>query len=279
MFCSVSVGSKQQSPHSADCRRRIAPELGYSRAVSNGLLPEGFDIVSTGWLRFLPEPALDAYLAFWGFGGSQLGEGDLDELGSEALQIERFGGLDAVYEPDPEVDEGLWLERWREFQGYAAAYELPMETPRDTIQFMRRIGLLERREEGSLVFWAPVVPVPLAESVLDLDEETREREADLRWASAFQQAENAVTGWLVDGRTSAPTSMHRITLTELAGRLELDVDDVRQGLAHACDVGDIAAHPPAQNAEPDQPLVITVDWELFDQERIAISFAVPDDND
>jgi hypothetical protein len=247
--------------------------------MSNGLLPEGFDIVSTGWLRFLPEPAMDAYLAFWGFGGAQLGEGDLDELGSEALQIESFGGLDAVYEPDSEVDEGMWLERWREFQGYAADYGLPMETPRDTIQFMLRAGLLERREEDGLVFWAPVVPVPLAESVLDLDEETREREAEIRWASAFQHAENAVTGWLVDRRTDASTSTHRITLTELAGQLELDVDDVRQGLAHACEVGDIAAHPAAQGAEPDQPLVITVDWELFDQERLSISFAVPGESD
>jgi hypothetical protein len=220
------------------------PGDGYGREMA--MLPEDFDFVSTGWIRLLPEPAMNAYLAIWGLDRHPSGAvaGDLDGLGARALTVEEFGGLDTVYNPaahgdiDSEVGEmATWTIRWSEFGQHAAQRGLPMSTSRDAIEFMRAIGLVERVEENDEIFWRPMVPVPLAEDVLELDEQTREREAAIRWQSAFQQANNRVTGWLVELRTDALTTELTTTPAELAGRTDLDVDEVRHGLA-ARDAGD-----------------------------------------
>lgn len=251
-----------------------------------GPLPDDFDIVSTGWIRFLPEPGMNTYLAIWGLDRHPDGPvaGDLEDLGAEMFDVAAFGGFDGIYDPakhgDADVEDGeesTWTIRWSEFGEQAAKRDLPMRTPRDLIEFMRVIGLVERIELDGDIFWRPVVPVPIAEDVLDLDVETRDREAKIRWRAAFQRANNRVTSWLVDRRTDAATTELTITLTELADRLELDVDELRHGLAAAMnEAGDIAVTPHPEQAELDQPLRIVVDWELFDTKRIAIRLTDPE---
>jgi hypothetical protein len=251
-----------------------------------GPLPDDFDIVSTGWIRFLPEPGVSAYLAIWGLNRHPDGPvtGDLDDLGAEAFDVATYGGFDAVYDPAKHGDavleddeEPLWTSRWSEFGEQAAKRGLPMRTARDLIEFMREVGLVERLELDGEISWRPVVPVPLAEDILELDVETRDREAKIRWEEAFQRANNRVTSWLVDQRTDAATTDLTVTLTELAGQVELDVEELRHGLAAAMnEAGDIAVTPHPEQAEPDQPLHIVVDWELFDTKRIAIRLADPE---
>jgi hypothetical protein len=197
------------------------------------------------------------------------------------LDVAHFGGLDAPYDPEAHGDadgaEQIWTKRWLEFSRQAAKRQMEMRTPRDAIEFMRAIGLVERVEVDGDIYWRAVVPVPLAEDVLDLNEDTREREAKIRWHSAFQRANNRVTGWLVDQRADTPTTELTVTLTEIAGRTELDVDEARHGLACSMEeAGDIAVTPHPEEAEPDQPLTITVDWTRFDAERIGISFDASD---
>jgi hypothetical protein len=247
---------------------------------------ERFNFITTGWLRMLPEPAMNAYLQMWGstLDGGAL-HGELDELGAEALDLASLGGLDTPYDPahadaDLQDDEApVWTPRWELFVSAAAQRGLPMHTARDAIMLMRAIGLIERAEIAGEIVWRAVIPVPLAEDLLDLDDATRRREADLRWQRAFQHAEHTVTGWLVGQRTDAPTSELTITLTELAGRLGLDVDETRHGLANAPTTsGDITATPDPEVAEADQPLRITVDWAIFDAERIALRFGSPDED-
>jgi hypothetical protein len=212
--------------------------------------------------------------------------GDLDELGAEALDVAVFGGLDTPYEPaahgDSELEPGeepMWARRWKEFGDRAVKRGLPMRTPRDSIEFMREIGLVDRVERDGEIYWRAVVPVPLAEDLLALDDAAREEERKLRWQKAFQHAENRVTSWLVDQRTDAPTMGLTITLTEIAGRLELDVDEARHGLANAMlQAGDITAIPNPEVAEPDAPLRIVVDWERFDRERISVRLVMPNDD-
>ena len=62
------------------------------------------DFITTGWLRYLPEPAFNAYGRMWVsvVDGEALA-GDLDEIGAERLDVAVFGGLDATYDPRPTV--------------------------------------------------------------------------------------------------------------------------------------------------------------------------------
>jgi hypothetical protein len=50
-----------------------------------------FDFVSTGWIRYLPPPASDSYLAIWRLYENEDGPitGDLDDLGPGALPSRR----------------------------------------------------------------------------------------------------------------------------------------------------------------------------------------------
>ena len=238
----------------------------------------------------MPEPAFCAYVAIWQLDRSPDGPtpGDLDDLGAKAFDVESLGGFDAIYDPArprgaEDADESsMWVKRWSRFVSEAERRNMPLHTPRDTIAFMRAVGLIERVEVDDQVYWRPVVPVPLAEDVLDLDDGTRANEAELRWRSAFQQASNAITSWLVDLRRDAPTTEVATTLTQLAELLELDVDQARHGLATAiAEVGDISSDPHPETVEADALLLITVDWQTFDKERLILRLNVPgnDEND
>ena len=64
------------------------------------------DIVSTGWLRYLPGPALSAYTSVWSLFHAEEGPiaGDLDDLGNDLLGAGQYGGLDAPYDPATDED-------------------------------------------------------------------------------------------------------------------------------------------------------------------------------
>ena len=226
----------------------------------------------------LPEPAFNAYIQIWRLAAAEGSvAGDLDDLGDGALDVDSLGGLDATYDAathgDAGEDEQMWGRRWTAFAEQAALRGLPMRTPRDAIEFMRVIGLVEREERDGEIYWQPVMPVPLAEDTLRLNEQERQRQACMRWHHAFQHASNRIVAWLVEQRSDAPTADVTLTLAELAGRTDLDVDEARHGLACAmAEAGDITATPDPEATEPDRALTISVDWERFDVERIAVRF-------
>ena len=153
-----------------------------------------------------------------------------------------------------------------------------MNTPRDAINLMRAIGLVERIEDDGEISWSAVVPVPLVEDVLDLDDEARASEAKLRWHRAFRHAENRVNE--LARRHAIRRAHHRADdyAAEIAVRLDLDLDETRQGLAVAMDTADITATPHPENAAPGDPIRISVDWDRFDAERITIVTGSPDDD-
>lgn len=247
-----------------------------------GFLSDDFDFVSTGWIRFMPEPAFNAYMAIWRLDRHPDGAvaGDLDELGAVAFDVESLGGFDAPYDAaqhaDVHEEDGMWAERWARFVTEAERRAMPMRTPRDAIAFMQAVGLVERIEKDGEALWRPVVPVPLAEDVLELDADTPRREAEMRWHAVFQRAANEITSWLVDQRGDSPTTEVTITLTDLASRLDLEVDEARHGLANAMvEAGDIAAKPHPEKAETDEPIAVVVDWRRFDNERISVRLLTP----
>jgi hypothetical protein len=250
--------------------------------MADGPHPD-LDVFSTGWMRILPEPAFRALSALLWLRANPTA-GDLDELAAEGLLcLGDLGGLDVRFRPDGRMeraeDEALWTARWRRFRAFALARGLPMDTPRDAIALLRAIGLAERVERDDGVFWRSAAPVPLAEDVLELTAQEREREARLRWLHAFAAAEQRITTWLAGRRDAAApkttTSTIRTTLQRLAAQLGLDVDDARFGLANlAAEAGDVACEPHPEDALPGQAIAIVVDWRIFAVQRAA--FVVQD---
>lgn len=241
------------------------------------------DIVSTGWLRYFPGPALTAYTSIWSVSHAKDGSiaGDLDDLAEDHLHAEQYGGLDTPYDPanDEDADEegSTWSDRWAEWQGFAAQREMPMQTYRDVFEFMARIGLLVRDTSDDLTRWRPPAQVPLAEDVLPLSEAQREVEARIRWRDAFGPAASAITRWLVDQRVADETVLTVATsISDISTELDLDLDDARHGLACAVsEAGDMWATPDPESALLTDPIQITVDWQRFDAERIAVRLNIP----
>jgi Family of unknown function (DUF6042) len=230
--------------------------------MADGPQPD-FDVFYTGWMRLLPEPAFRALSSMLWLRANPVA-GELDELAADGwLCLGEVGGLDAPFDPagrlDRPDDDAQWTARWTRMQAFARDRGLPMATPRDTIYFLLDVGVLERVERGDAVLWRSVAPIPLAEDVVALTREEREREARLRWEHAFAAAEARVADWLADVRAGTPATPVRTTLVQLAGWLGLDVDDARFGLAHAAEqAGDVDCDPDPELAVASAPLTIVV---------------------
>jgi hypothetical protein len=228
---------------------------------------EDLDIFSTGWLRILPEPAFRALSTMLRLREHPV-PGDLDELVARGL-LDR--DLDVPFQPHRRTelidDDVLWARRWRTFKAYADRHGLPMCTPRDAIHYLHAIGLLERVDDaggGGQVFWRCVAPVPLAEDLIELCDEDRRREARLRWLHAFEEAENAITSWILGRRTGAPVFTLQVSLAALAAELDLDEEEARHGLANALsDATDFTCTPHPELANAAEILTLVVDWPKF----------------
>jgi hypothetical protein len=216
-----------------------------------------FDLVGTGWIRILPEPAYRAVTSLQALRREPV-LGDLDALLDGGHLWIAGDGLDVPFEPAGRLeradDDAQWVRRWERFGEYAGQLALPMDTPRDAIELLRVAGVVERVERSGAVCWRSVAPVPLAEDVLALSAEERAREARVRWLLAFEAAERRVSAWLAE---QPGGSLTYTSLARLGARLALDVEDVRYGLAHAIEHhGTVACVPAPEAATPSEPLAI-----------------------
>jgi hypothetical protein len=219
-----------------------------------------FDIVSTGWIRILPEPAYRALTSLQALRRRPVA-GDLDVLVAHGrLALPAGCALDVPFVPHGRLeradDDALWVARWERFGELAQECGMPMATPRDAVVFLRAVGLAERVARRGVVHWRSVAPVPLAEDALPLSAAEREREARLRWVRAFAEAERRAAVWLDEKRARGGTPAST-TLARLAARLRLDVDDARFGLTHAIEArGDVACVPDPELAAAGDRLVL-----------------------
>jgi Family of unknown function (DUF6042) len=221
-------------------------------------------------------------MRIWSLANSEDGPavGDLDELD---LPVNEFGDLDAPYDSAQEEEEqdedSPWGTRWEEWCGFASERGRPMVTYRHIIEFMVDIGMLERRVDGDAVYWQTPSQVPLVEDVLPLSAERREQEARLRWRDAFQPAATAITRWLVEQRVEDELVLDvQTSISDLAAELDLDLENARHGLACAVtEASDMWATPDPEAALLTAPIRVTVDWQRFDAERIAMRLNLPGD--
>jgi hypothetical protein len=156
--------------------------------------------------------------------------------------------------------------QWTRLAAAAGALGMAMSTPRDTIEFMRHIGLIERidQDDGD-VAWRCVYPIPLAEEILDVREELRLLAARRRWDMDVYRIQEQILTWLWEGSSDAPYTTIQISMAEIARAIETQVDDVRYGLMGLVREGDVLVDPGAEAARPDRPLTITVDWEQLEK--------------
>jgi hypothetical protein len=240
----------------------------------SGVTQPDFDLVGTGWIRILPEPAYRAVTSLQALRRRPV-RGDLDALVAAGHVLIAGDGLDVPFNPVGRLeradDDAQWTHRWERFGAYAARLGRPMDTPRDAIELLRAVNVVERIGVGGDVFWRSVAPVPLAEDVLPLSAEERTREARVRWMLAFEAAERRVSVWLAEQPGGALTYT---SLARLAARLSLDVEDVRYGLAHAIEHhGTVACVPAPEAATPTEPLAIAfaapVSYGLATMKKIA----------
>lgn len=238
------------------------------------LLPPDFDFVDTGWLRFLPYPAVAFYLTLWSNEGPEWVEGTAADVFALSREADEYGSLTEPYKPHEGPDAEL-AGRWTEFRALAARAGLPCESLTDLFHMLAAIGFVEHVDDEAGERWRPVVPVPLIEDCLPLSAEHRENEAGLRWRKQFEAAEQAFVRWLVDQRDERPQMQVGFSLRDLATELELDVDTLRFGIANA-QGRDIATAPDVEEAGPDARLTVAVDWPSFDDARMIIRFGGPD---
>lgn len=238
------------------------------------LLPPDFDFVDTGWLRFLPYPAVAFYLTLWSGDGPEWVEGSAADVFALSRESDEYDSLTEPYSPQDGPDAEL-AERWTEFRAMAARAGLACESLTDLFHVLAEIGFVEHVDDAEGERWRPVVPVPLIEDCLPLSAAHRADEASLRWRKQFEAAEQVFIAWLVDQRDERPQMQVVFTLRDLAADLALDVDTLRFGIVNAQD-NDIAAAPDVEQARPETRITVAVDWPTFDEERMIIRFGDPD---
>ena len=241
------------------------------------LLPDWLsDYVRAGWLRWLPHEANTIFLAVGALTEEER-EGDLDEqpedsdagklLAEVPLDEPTWQSQSAEAEEHPEERELVRAAIERLNRGAAQQGTGPIETNRDVLELMSRIGLITRTEDGGMVEWR-LGSVPLPEDVLDLTPEEREEEDRIRWANVYERSAQRIVQLFVDEELPGIET----SLASLGERLGLDPEDARHSIANLLEEGDFATSVPVDRVDPQQPFRLTVDWEKFNEQRISVKF-------
>lgn len=194
------------------------------------------EYLRVGWLQRLPHSAFSLYEAVLRMEDEGLvGELDAQPSGSRVAEtLASTGGLAADpfawYEGEVDVSDSEGQELLddirAELRRAEASVGLQVHTNADLLELMRRLGLVERVHAFGQATWRPVRPIPLPEERLLLTATERAREDELRWRGEHEQNANAVFGLF--GRDDV--DVLRASLNELALRLELPVESVREAV-------------------------------------------------
>lgn len=241
------------------------------------------DLGRTGWLLVLPTHVTRIYMTFFlahvdqGFPAP----GDLDDPeAAEWVGVLAPGGLDQAYRPgaDPYSEDTAFddePQRWEEWQDYARARGLPMETYRHIFEFMLELGLIERREDAGGVIWLNASPLQQVDEVLPLPPERQALLAENRWRERFREQGQQIIDWMRQPRTPEAESFEfEVSIKALAEQLGLDPEDTRHALA-LLPGEDIQCDVDPETAPIDAPLRITIDWPLFEELRTLYTAAIP----
>jgi hypothetical protein len=238
------------------------------------------DYMRSGWIRHLPRNAFTIYDAVLWLHVDEI-SGEIEEqpvVSRAGALLGQIGGLEAgiwdeqeadlLCNPDPE-GEALLKDAKARLARAEAAFGLTVRTNADLIELMRRLGVIERMEEEGEVRWRSADPLPLPGERLPLSPEEAAEEDELRWERIHYDNAQSIIRLFVDEDLDVLST----TLADLAQRLELPVESVREAILVLLGEGDFTASVDVERIDARRPLELRVDWDRFADTRIGISVA------
>ncbi len=238
------------------------------------------DYLRSGWIRHLPRNAFTIYEAVLWLHVDEI-QGEIEEQppgGPVGGLLAQIGGLragvwdeqhsDLLRYPDSEEEE-LLADAKSRLARAEAAVGMNVRTNADLLELMRRLGVIERMEEHGMVRWRSADPLPLPDERLPLSPREAAEEDALRWERIHYDNAQSIIRVFVDDDLDVLAT----TLADLAERLELPVESVREAILGLLGEGDFTASVDIERVEAGHLFEVRVDWDRFADTRIGISVA------
>jgi hypothetical protein len=214
----------------------------------------------------------------------------VSSVGFEAFELNTGGLQEPVWwsypdaEEDDEEQRAIDLEMQREFESTMtrAGLKLP-ETVLDLALLMADLGLYERTAVNGMESWRKVIPTPLASETLPVSEAFSKSQDESRWSDVEEESAQLILRYVIDVLDSPPKI--ESTLKSLADHVGLEVPDLRFGLTGLLSSGFEIVEPLSletidpESVDEEKEIAVLVDWLVFAQDRIGITFSDPTDGD
>lgn len=231
------------------------------------------------WSRFLPAQALSIF--------STLGVRPLTkvELG-DAMDT----GWDEPVYPGPELctvddiqpgedveqvnaeEAQLYQEQIERFDRQVTGIGMqPVRTMADLLTLLVRVGLIVESEDDGVTRYGLTTDKPSPLDAFPLSPEDRAEETRNLWRHEYAPIAQRLINLF---EPDAPVRPDRIktSLQRLAGRLNLDAETVRQGVILLAEDSDFSTSKDVSTLSEHQVFEIVVDWDVFAEERLHITF-------
>ena len=246
------------------------------------------DYFRAGWPQFLPGEALLLQNAVELAAHEGL-TGELDEQapGTSVADLlsdmggydgSAWGSLERELEEHPEDLEQAHLiaSGSEQLDRYGRTLGLgSVRTISDLLRLMQAVGLIERLDEDGEVRWRPAEHVPLPEERLPLTADEKALADRRRWQDLHYASGQQIIRFFVDENVDGVST----SLEALASELDMDPEDVRQGILVLLGEGDFSASVDIERVTSQASFDLKVDWNLFNETRLSYRLTMPDDDD
>lgn len=207
------------------------------------------DFLRSGWVSWLPDRALLLHAAIRSTHLRGI-RGDLDSLMLDykfrtIIEACCGGSLDAGSSDPCNASTPEELLAWERTTSWLSdrvrrlatmvGLNIP-DTNRDTIELMRRSGLVVREKEPGIETWRTVSPLPLPEDIVPLGAREKAVEDEQRWDAQVWRTAFAMLRHF----SAMAVPEYHVSLYELSVDVRCDVEDVRLGMMCLQKRGDIS---------------------------------------
>lgn len=236
------------------------------------------DVLESGWMRMLPDSAIDIFGAAATLGAEdragELEDGLPARWGEKRLEAPAWSPLSPDDLEDPET---IRLRKKHETVVARAAAHVGVSPPltmAELAELMRRLGLIRREGVGLSAHWQISRPLPLPEECFPLTDEERSHEDRIRWQELHYRNAQTLIRHFVDAEITTMST----SLKNVGERLETTPQGAREAVLVLLDEGDFLADVDVARVSESEIFELTVDWDKFEQTRIGVRLALPDDD-
>jgi hypothetical protein len=246
---------KRKGRRPALSRRQTARNTQYSLTIKPSETERQFlaEVFRSGWARWFPVQVFEVVGAAWE-----------NPLGHNVDAFEELDLNVSLWESSHEDDADYILNRKTNVERFAEAAGLPVpNTVGELAPLLERFGVLQRDASGR---YQATLPLPLIGETGVLNSDEVAEEDKLRWSDEFEPLLQRIIGIFVkDNR-----AIWRTSISEVAQILEVPAESARATLELLGAEADFQVEPSARAINPDDRLTITVDWAIFDANRISL---------